>query len=82
MISNPMVVRHDTNSYSIQFIRKNLTVLNWVMDLSGPKLKTFNTNLPVIQFESKDQAEITVKTNVIPYILAFKDIEPQEIIGW
>lgn len=82
MRQNPEIIRYN-EQYAIRFTRKSWTVIMWVQDLSGPKMKnTARVNLPPITFDSYEEAQNEVKEKVIPYLLTNKDVDKADIIGW
>jgi hypothetical protein len=82
MKQNPLVYKYPgEEKYAIRYVRNNWTVLLWVQDLFSRKMKT-NVNRPVVLFDTKEEAESEVLNVVIPYLIAEKGIDKEEIVGW
>lgn len=80
MTSNPSIIRYD-DGFAIRFVRRSWTVLTWIQDLTGRKMKS-TTERPVVIFSSRQEAEAELRQIVIPYLLKEKNVEPEEIVGW
>lgn len=80
-MKNPEVVRFK-DGYGIRFTRKSWTVLCWVQDLFSKSMKKELTGLPLVIFDTRTSAEAEARDVVIPYLLANKDIDATEIMGW
>jgi hypothetical protein len=82
---NPEVVRFD-DGYGIRYTRNNWRVLVWVQDLTARKMKSelgmMHRERPIVMFPTRLEAEAEVRKTVIPYLIAEKDVPPEDIIGW
>lgn len=82
MRQNPEVVKISNLGYVVNFVRPNGTRLLWVQDLSGRKLKSQNVDLPLVVYETEEQACVDVCQTIIPYLMAEKGVTREEIVGW
>lgn len=81
MKKNPCVVKFQ-GRFAIIFTRSNYRTLTWVNDSSGKKMKYELVALPVVTFQTQEEAEAELRNVVIPYLIAEKDVTSFEIIGW
>jgi hypothetical protein len=82
MLKNPSIIYYE-QGYAIRFVRKGGNVFTWIQDLSAKKLKSSNvTCRSVVIFPTKQQAEIEIHDNVIPYISMNKSEYISDITGW
>ena len=78
---NPSVIFMDAG-YAIRFTRRSWTVLTWLQDLSGRKMKSAQVDRPVVIFTTREAAEKEVREVVIPYLQSEKAVNVDEIVGW
>jgi hypothetical protein len=81
MKQNPEVFRYGIEGYAIRYTLASWTVLLWVEDLFSRKMKT-NVNRPVVLFNTRDEAENETRNVVIPYLIAEKGVDREDIVGW
>jgi hypothetical protein len=74
MKQNPQVIKYDFG-YAIRYIRNNYQV---IMCIKDPCM----VSCPIIQYETKAEAEAEVINKVIPYLIAWKGVDREDIVGW
>ena len=80
---NPQVVEWNPGSYAIRFVRRSWTVLHWVQDMTGRKMKDLAfVDLPVVTFPTRAEAEAEVTGVVLAYLVEQKRVDPEQIAGW
>ena len=80
-MKNPSVINYTGTAYAIRFVRRSGVVLTWVQDLTGRRMKNLErVTVPVVTFLTKGEAEKEMVDTVVPYLLEFKDVEPDEIV--
>jgi hypothetical protein len=82
MKQNPQVIKYDFG-YAIRYIRNNYKVIMWMQGSGGPCIKDpCMVSCPIIQYETKEEAEVEVINKVIPYLIKWKGVSEEEIVGW